>query len=164
MRHVILGVLLTAALAACEAGEKPRGPRRPQPAGVVPTALFPAAAPAFTDTDGNGYFDALEVTVHIFAEAYPESSVSVPGAFTFVLRGREGREIRRWEFDEAATAAVVRKRAVGPAYIFRLSLLEGGTDAIEESAGELSTSFRPAAGKPLTASASTVRLGRASKL
>jgi len=165
MPRFVPSLLALVLLVGCETAAKPRGPRHPQPAQVIATQLLPNASPSFSDTDGNGYFDALEIRVYVFAEAYPESSVSVPGAFTFRLIGKGGKLLREWTFDQAAAAAARRTMPAGPIHVFQLSLL--GTppgDIIHESTAELATQFTPVQGPVLTAPSNSLRVGRVGKL
>jgi hypothetical protein len=120
-----------------------------QPQGVVPSrAGVWAAAPI--DTNGNGYLDTIDVTVYISSDSYP-APIAVPGSFEFRLIGKNGAELARWPIDETSAAAAVRNAPAGPAYIFRLNILDVGTDNVEAQAVDLSAEFRPKQGQPVHA-------------
>lgn len=146
----------------CQSQPK-RGPKRPQPPAIQATQLLPSVK-FFEDTDGNGFLDTVEVTLYVFSEQYPDASVFIPGGFEFKLTGREGRVLREWKLNEEQARAAVRRGPVGPGYIFRLSLLDGGTDKLDEASAELFASFVPAGSPPVKSVSTTVRIGRTGRL
>lgn len=149
-------------VSGCQSQPK-RGPKRPQPPSIQATQLLPSVK-FFEDTDGNGFLDTVEVTLYVFSEQYPDASVYIPGAFEFKLTGREGRVLREWKMSEEQARAAVRRGPVGPGYIFRLSLLDGGSDKIEETSAELFASFVPPGSPPVKSVSTTVRIGRTGRL
>lgn len=161
MIHRTTAVLLAAATflaSGCNSTPR-RGPKHAQPDGVRPTQLLPSVKFA-EDTDGNGYYDTIDVVLYAFSAQYPDASIYVPGTFSFRLIARDGRVIRQWPFGPESAAAAVRRGPVGPGYEFRLSLLEGAGDRVEEPSAELTATFTPTGGQVLKAVATPVRIGR----
>lgn len=119
-----------ALLAGCVTEGGPKAVR-PPPRGLVPHSLTMVTQNP-VDTNENGYRDTMPVVIYVFGSdpSYP-SPFTVAGAFDFYLVDAEGRRIRDWSFLPDATARAVRKLAPGPGYVFTLSLLEGGDDALE---------------------------------
>lgn len=160
----LFAAVASATLGGCVTEHKPRGPQRPQPEAVQPTSIFPSVR-FFEDTDGNGYYDTTQVTVYLFAEVYPEASVRVPGTFVFRLRGQGGKELRAWNFDQAACDKALRPAPPGPGFVFRLSLLDApASDAIDVEGAELTCEFTPAQGEPVRSVATPVRVGRVGRI
>lgn len=160
----VLCALPLASLPGCVTETKQRGPHRPQPADVRPTSIFPSIR-FFEDTDGDGYYDTSEVTIYLFAEAYPEASVRVPGQFVFRLKGPGGSELRTWRFDQDACDKAVRPAPPGPGFVFRLSLLNDAKgDKVDADSAELTCEFIPSTGEPVRSVATPVRIGRVGRI
>jgi hypothetical protein len=158
MRHAVCIIPLVCCLAGCVSDEPGRRRLPAQPPSIQPTAVGVWATPP-RDTDANGFLDTVEVTVYVSSDQYP-APVHVPGRFTFRLIGTEKKELARWEFDEAATEAAMRRNTVGPGYYFRLSMLDVGTDEYEAQAADLAAEFTPRVGKSVSAPLTGLRFGR----
>jgi len=164
-RGSVVPVLLLAS-AGCVADGPPRtAPPRPptaQPAGLTPDTLVLSVSQFPEDTDRNGYFDTAPVTVYLFDEPY-QAPIAAAGAFTFTFVTHAGAPVATWTFDAQKTAEARRQFMPGPGYVFRLSLLEQGTDQLPPTQVLLRASFRPAGDGPVaqTRAATTVHLGRA---
>lgn len=111
-------------------------PKEPRPTRLVMTTTHPR------DVDGNGYPDTLTTRVHLFeAEGGFPLAVTIPGWFKFDLISK-GKTVASWTIDAEQTAARLVPDAVGPAYVFELSLLEGGrTDRLDTETIDLRCSF-----------------------
>ena len=134
-----------------------------QPPRGAPVTEMVVAPGATEDTDGNGYTDSVRVVVYMFHDSarYPPP-IWAEGTLTFALRGRDGREIGRWEFPPEAMARARVTLAPGPAQAFSLHLLARGADVSAERSAVLSCTFKPVSGAPVEArSQPTLILGRA---
>lgn len=116
------------------------------------------------DTDGNGFPDTFPVTVYLFADGFP-LSLEVPGTFRFELYSAEGKLARIWTIDADQARASVRRAGPGPAYVFALSMLDGGSDRVRKQTVDLSAIFTPdprpnaAVGAPVRARTMTIQIG-----
>jgi hypothetical protein len=121
------------------------------PSSIAPAKIAPVAGD-FTDTDANRYRDTTRVIVYIYADSdkYP-IPMKPEGSFQFRLENPQGKTIATWNFDRAKTAKAARQLAPGPGFVFDLSLLDLGTDKIEDSEAELLITFTPADGPVLRA-------------
>jgi hypothetical protein len=132
---------------------------RPQPADVQPSRLgvwatFPE------DTDANGYLDTTVVTVYISSDTYP-APIAVPGSFVFRLMSKDGKELAKWDIPEDKAIKAARKMPAGPAYFFRLCLLDVGTDKIDAAAdAQLTAEFKPRSGEVVRAPLTKLQFGR----
>lgn len=160
------GLLIVAAcLPALPAGcvtEKPRthGPQT-QPSRVTPTVMQTFIAQP-RDTNANGYWDTIPITVYLFTEEQYSLSLAVPGRFDFKLSSRDNKPVAEWSIDEAAARESLRRMTPGPAYVLQLNLLEHGSDKLENTVYLLRGSFTPKGGLTLEAQASPIMLGRLS--
>jgi len=144
--------LPTAALATILAGCVSGGAKAPAtPASVAPAKLAPIAGD-FTDTDANRYRDSTRVIVYVYAESdrYP-IPMKPEGSFEFRLENPDGKTIATWTFDRDKTRAAAHQLAPGPGFVFDLSLLDLGSDRIEDSEAELLVTFKPVDGPVLRA-------------
>jgi len=158
---VCMGII--AAMAGCVTDGPKRGPKGSQPKDVVPTQIVASIGP-FDDTDGNGYPDSATISMYVFADAYPEASVMLPATLSFRLRAKDGSTIREWAFTEERTASLVRRGPAGLCYVVRLSLLDTqGGDIVAETRGDLSVTYRTAAGVTLASVPEAVRIGRSNR-
>jgi hypothetical protein len=116
------------------------------------------------DTDGNGFPDTFPVTVYLFADGFP-LSLEVPGTFRFELYSAEGKLARIWTIDSDQARAAVRRAGPGPAYVFALSMLDGGSDRVRKQTVDLSAVFTPdprpntTMGAPVRARTMTIQIG-----
>lgn len=112
------------------------------------------------DTDRNGYYDTILVTVYLFSSAHA-LPVELPGGFSFRLTGPDDKPLADWSFNQQQTAAARRGFLPGPGYLFRLSLLDDGTDTLNATEGSLRCRFEPVAGEPIEPKAgTTIVVGR----
>ncbi len=155
-----LGVL---SAAGCQETRTTSGFRRPMPPKPRPLPRVPpdaradalvlniAAAPL--DTNRNGYADLILASAHLFDRRYP-AAMHEDGAFVFLLYGggdaaRPGSQpIHQWRIEEEALRRSYTRSAFGAGYRFRLSLLEGGTDALPIATADVVCRFEPADGRP----------------
>lgn len=147
------------ALAGCVSAEPrdrapPKQPQWARPTTMLVSTSFPE------DSDGNGYFDTMGVTVYLFDDQFAVAPIQVPGTFSFTLTGPDGQDLATWTLPPDRAAAAVRAMPPGPGYVIRLSLLEGGTDRTTARNAELYAVFSPAEGEPVRAKALTVTVGR----
>ncbi|MFM9994414.1 MAG: hypothetical protein ACKVU4_01290 [Phycisphaerales bacterium] len=146
-----LGAAVLAAtlmLAACVANNSasPHA-RRPTP-DARPERLAVFVDGQFADTDANRYGDTNQAVVYVFTDLRFDLPMEASGAFVFTLRDPNGAIIREWSFDADAAARSRLRTPVGPGFAFTLSLLEGGTDRVDGTEGELTCSFEPSSGSP----------------
>ncbi len=130
---------------------KPRPlPRLPADARANALVLNIAAAPL--DTNRNGYADLILASAHLFDRRYP-AAMHEDGAFVFLLYGggdaaRPGSQpIHEWRIEDEALRRSYARSAFGVGYRFRLSLLEGGTDALPITTADIVCRFEPADGR-----------------
>lgn len=151
--RIAAGVIAAAVVGGCVAdGPQPPPAPRPvpaQPSGVRVDRLLTAASQVPEDTDRNGYYDQINVTVYLFDNAYPDAPIQVPGTFAFRLTDAKGKKIAEWAMDEAKTQEARRRFMVGPGYLFTLNLLDVGTDKLPAGEGQLNASFTPTGGTPI---------------
>lgn len=150
-------------------------PPEPHPAPVTPehahvTEMAFAVGSKPNDTDGNSFPDRIEATVMLFAPPHP-SPKFVRGSFEIVMypygtsSQPDAEAIARWTIEGEALDRAKRIGAVGPQYLFSLSMLEAGTDRYALSLADLICTFTPApgtAGKPVTSDGvRSIQIGRA---
>lgn len=157
-----LSIMVGAAalLAGCVSDE-PHKRLAPQPANVQPSRLG-VWATLPEDTDANGYLDTVDVTVYVSSDAYA-APIAVPGSFEFKLIGKSGKELAKWDIPEARAAQAMRRMAVGPAYLFRLSMLEVGSDRVEAQPVNLAAEFRPKSGEAVRSPLTALQFGKVHK-
>jgi hypothetical protein len=154
---LIATILLAASLAACV--EEPRGHKiAAQPKDIQPTRLG-VWATLPEDTDGNGYLDTVDVTVYLSSDSYA-APIAVPGEFEFHLVGKGGKEFAKWIIPEEKAIKCARRMPAGPAYFFRLSMLEVGTDQVDAHDASLTAEFRPKSGNPVRAPKTALPFGK----
>ncbi len=168
MRRVVRALIGVAAggLAGCVT-ENPHAAPRPQaPASAVPNRLFLSVGQFPVDSDANGYLDAIDATVYLFDDRNLVSSLRADGTMAFRLATRDGVVIRQWSFAPEEISRLERQFQVGPGYLVRLSLLDGGKDETPAREGDLTASYSPrdaATGSLLrSGDGLRVRIGRAS--
>lgn len=147
-------------LAGCVSEGGPRDPG-PQPAGAVPRAVT-LIAPNFVDTNENQYRDSTSLVVYLFTPGYAVP-VTAAGSFQFRLLDRAARStLATWDYPPEQVAAALRKLGPGPGYVFTLSLLDKGGDAIDLPDAKLFCTFQPAGGgEPIrTESSAPLLIGR----
>src|SRR5262245_44655715 len=125
MNSLRLIVIAGSALLVGCVSDEPQKKLGPQPANVQPSRLG-VWATLPEDTDANGYLDTVDVTVYVSSDSYA-APIAVPGSFEFKLIGKSGKELAKWDIPEAKAAQAMRRMAVGPAYLFRLSVLDVGS-------------------------------------
>jgi len=159
------------ALPACVSDRPANKPEpRPQPAAIAVGKVWISSTPP-QDTDINGYFDSVDLTIYLFGENYP-ASLLIPGAFTFELVAKLTNDAKpaippaplaAWTIPADAAAANTGSSAVGPFYSFRLSLLDRGGDKLPDQTADLVVTFTPSAsptaGRPIRETVA-VRVGR----
>jgi hypothetical protein len=156
--------MVVAPLASCVSDGPARPAPRPQPANIAPNSLQMWVRTPLPDVDGNGFPDTLPVTVYLFAEGY-DLAVDVPGTFRFELLSAEGRVARVWELNADEAKAAVRRAGPGPAYVFALSLLDGGSDRVRRQSVDLTATFTPLTTEqgpspmPVRARTTTIQVG-----
>jgi len=129
----------------------------------VPGRLALAVSGEFADTDANGYRDTTPVVAYIFADSLQYTiPLRARGTFRFELADpATGATLASWTFDEHATSAALRDLAVGPGFIFELSLLAQGGDRLDAREASVVATFEPArAGHPLKAISPPVIIGK----
>ncbi|MDX2148449.1 MAG: hypothetical protein SFZ23_13095 [Planctomycetota bacterium] len=133
----------------------------PPPRGAQPNRMLVSAAEP-QDTDGNTFPDEILVTMYLFDDAHATASIAPPGSTVIrLVRQPEGEVLREWTFDEAKTKGALRRGPVGPAFEFRLSLLENGGDVAPPTPVDVVPLFTPTGGEPVRSrGTATVRLGR----
>ncbi len=131
---------------------KPRAlPRLPPNARADALVLNISAAPL--DTNGNGYADLILTSAHLFDRRYP-AAMREDGAFVFLLyaggdAARPGSQpLHEWRIEDESLRQSYVRSAFGAGYRFRLSLLEGGTDALPIATADIVCRFEPADGRP----------------
>lgn len=155
-----LSTLAAAALlTGCVSAEPADRPPPKQPSWAKTTDVFVSSGFP-EDTDGNAYLDTMAVTMYLFDGQFPGASIRVPGSVSFVLMTSEGSPLGRWDLTEQQTAASARPMPPGPGYVFKLSLLDHGTDKLDSRVAELAATFTPTGGKPVRAKVLTITLGR----
>jgi hypothetical protein len=154
-------ILLAAVMLVGCVSDEPHKKLGPQPANVQPSRLG-VWATLPEDTDANGYLDTVDVTVYVSSDAYA-APVAVPGSFEFKLLGKGGKELATWDIPEARTAQSMRRMQVGPAYLFRLSMLEVGSDVLEAQPVNLAAEFRPKTGEPVRSPLTALQFGKIRK-
>ena len=158
-----VGLVLGLGAAGCQQTSTTSGFHRPMPPKPRPLPRLPADARADAlvlnisaaplDTNGNGYVDLILVSAHLFDRRYPPA-MHEDGAFVFLLYGggdaaRPGSQpIHEWRIEDEALRRSHTRSAFGAGYRFRLSLLEGGTDALPIATADIVCRFEPADGRP----------------
>jgi hypothetical protein len=142
-------ILLAAVASAGCVSTNPSAPATPS--NIKPAKLVPIAGD-FEDTDANRYRDTTRVVVYLYAdsEKYP-LSMRADGSFQFRLENPAGQTIATWNFDRERTRKSLRQLPPGPGFVFDLSLLDLGTDKIQDSEAELIVTFTPVDGPVLRA-------------
>jgi hypothetical protein len=159
MNRALLIVLLLVAASLAGCVEEGRGHKLgAQPRDVEPTRLG-VWATLPEDTDANGYLDTVDVTVYVSSDTY-SAPIAVPGEFEFRLMGRGGKEFSRWIIPEEKVGKSARRMPAGPAYFFRLSMLEVGTDQVDAHDATLTAEFRPKLGSPVRAPKTALPFGK----
>lgn len=154
------GLAVLAALPGGCVSDEPRDrPPPKQPDWAKPTDLMVSSGFP-EDTDGNGYLDRINVVAYLFDNQFANAPLRVPGTFTFMLQTSDGRTITQWNISAADSDAAARPMKAGPGYVFKLSLLDNGSDKIDIRNAELVSLFTPTGGKPVRSKALTVTLGR----
>ena len=114
-----------------------------------------------TDTNANGYPDAIVCTVYLFADTGYVRSVSVPGTFTFTLLGKGGVPIREWTVTSPGPRSASIRTGVGEGSIIRLGLNDdGGSDVMAYQSADLIVSFRGVSGDTVKSTPNAVLIGR----
>ena len=156
-------VSLTAAAAlwslpGCVSDEPQRKPMAAPPANVKATKLG-VWATLPEDSDSNGYLDTVDLTVYVSSDTYA-APIAIPGSFEFHLVGKGGKDLAKWEIPEKTAVAALRRMPAGPAYVFRLNILDVGKDEFEAQAVDLSAEFIPNSGPPVRAPMTGLRFGK----
>ena len=143
-------IALMLAMGGCVSdGPPPRPAPRPmpvQPVGSIPARMAFSVGNA-ADTDNNGYLDTVQVVSFLYGETHP-ISLEVAGTYEFRLSDSKGVLLRRWAFDQMQVEKALIQPLPGPAYAFKLCLLDAGTDQLAFSAAEMQCVFTPAATNP----------------
>lgn len=135
-----------------------RPPVGAPPSVVKPTTMF-MAAQSPRDTNNNGYMDTCVVTVYLFQNDYARS-VHASGEFTFTLLGRGGVPLRTWKMPSPGPNVASVTAGVGPGYVIKISLLEGGTDEMPAQSVDIGATFTDTAGNSVEATPATVFMGK----
>lgn len=150
----LLAAALLTALSGCVDNGSTNVVPRPAPAPQTPSSARPGAISAtvgnFNDTNNNGYRDTATAVAYVVAPGYA-IPMKAKGSFEFRLETRDGQLISRWVFDENQTAQALQTLAPGPGYVFDLSLLALGSDAVTQTEGVVLCTFTPAGGEPIRA-------------
>lgn len=139
----------------------------PVPAGTRATTIAVRVGNRPADTNGNGYPDLIQVEAHLIAQPHP-TPLYQDGSFVFALylegaaSSDDARPIAQWRIGADAVRAARTRSTIGPAYAFRLSLLDEGTDKLPQIAADLVCRFEPSDGSaPVRAqNVYPVQLGR----
>lgn len=142
---VIAALIATGGGCVTEGGRGSKSGARP-PRDARPERVVLAADGRFADTDANGYGDTNQVVAYVFGEPRYAVPIEADGSFEFTLLDLSGKKIRGWSFTREQGAEHRARLPAGPGFVFVLSLLEGGGDAVQESEAELIGTFTPAAG------------------
>ena len=138
----------------------PRTPT-PAPADLPARSMYLQPFPPI-DGDGNTFPDLIPIETRLWADLR-YASLEADGAFVFTLyrRGEAGRDgaepIAEWRIEGEAVAAGRAPSPVGVRYLFRLSLLETGTDRLPPTHADLRGRFEPADGGPIVHTRDGVR-------
>jgi hypothetical protein len=141
-------------------------PMEPPPPDARANALVLNVSASPVDTNGNGYPDLVQATVHLFDTRYP-TALWEEGTFVFRLyaAGQAGESasvpLREWRFEGEQLDQLRAVSVFGGCYHFRLSLLDEGTDKLPISMGDVACRFEPADGRPPTYASEvvSVRIG-----
>lgn len=155
----VVGSLVGCVQEGGPAREPPRQPEAATPTKIVVYTGWP------TDSDGNGFLDEFTVTVYLWDERFVAAPLQLPGTFELraVVPGSattQERTIASWVFAGERAAAAQRPATAGPAYEFRVSLLDAGTDRYDRLEVEPSVSFRGERGEFVQGRGGTIWLGR----
>jgi hypothetical protein len=143
-------------------------PLQPAPPDARANALVLNVSAASLDTNGNGYPDLIQATVHLFDTRYPPA-IWEEGAFVFLLHAPgaagdpETRALREWRIEGESLQHAQARSAFGDCYHFRLSLLDGGgTDRLPVNMADIQCWFEPADGRNFTyaGEVASIRIGR----
>jgi hypothetical protein len=138
--------ILGGAVSGCVSDSKPKA--SPAPWGATPGTLAPSAQ-NFVDTDGDRYRDTTTAVVYVYADSGYPISMKADGTFEFKIETPGGKTLAVWTFDRKQTRSALRELAPGPGFVFSLSLLDLGSDRIEESEANLQVTFTPVDGKAI---------------
>src|SRR5262245_30533374 len=93
-------VAVSCTLAGCvtEGPPLPPAPRPPPPqaADAKPDHIVSSAPQVPEDTDRNGFYDQISVTIYLFDDRY-RTPIDVPGSFTFTLTDEKGKALATWK-------------------------------------------------------------------
>jgi hypothetical protein len=158
IRMTGLALVFSAALLGGCVSDEPHRPIPPQPADIEPTRLG-VWATLPEDTDANGYLDTVNITVYISSDSFA-APIAVPGSFEFRLLAKGGKELCKWTISEEKTAKALRRMPAGPAYFFRLSMLDVGSDKYDGQGVDLAAEFKPRTGSPVRAPLTALPFGK----
>ncbi len=138
---------------------KPR-PLPPPPAGVQPDQLVVFVGSLPEDTDANGFYDTISITLYAFSSRFT-TPLLLDGVLDVELTDGAGRPIRTWRIAKDQLGLTARREAPGIGYFLSVSLLDEGTDRYEAGEGRLSCVFTPVGGTPVRPRAvQTVSIGQ----
>jgi hypothetical protein len=100
--------------------------------------------------------------VYLFDEQRHPMPLLLAGTMLFEFHRPDGTTMAKWSMTEEMVAAASQHLPPGPGYVFTLSLIAANVpDKVETQAVDLSVTFTPKRGKPVTSlGGTTLRLGR----
>lgn len=135
--------------------QAPEQPQQVRASNVLISASFPEASLP------TGVPDQFDLTIFVFDDRFPASSIRVPGAFLIELFGRRGELLAKWDVPEDRAASSIRTLGPGPAYILRLNTAETGTTPIPPQTADLTVTFKAATGEVVRSGPATLQgIGR----
>ena len=170
-------VALCCLLSACQTDHVTTSDGRPMPPPPRQAPVVPADALVNTivtqvgakgiDTNGNGYPDEIRVISHLLSDPHP-TPLFEPGTFVYQLftsgdaTRADASPLAAWTFSPAEAQQARTGSTLGPAYAFRLSLLQSGAEKLPPMLADLTCRFEPADGREPVRSRSvySIQLGR----
>jgi len=128
------------------------------PVGAKLTTMWLATTPP-QDSDGNGCPDLIDVSMYLFAEPHP-IPLQQPGTLLFKLVAVSGEELASWQLAEEAVASGSASLPAGPGYLFRLNLLDRGSDKLPRQQAEILATFTSRDGTVVRQRSSTFKVGK----
>ncbi len=145
-----VGMLVLSLLSGCVKDAHPtNSPKQelPQPPVNLAPQTIDIYAGAPEDFNDNGYADTLQVNTYLFNYRYV-LPIECEGSVDFYLRDSAGRNVAEWHIPSNHFKAARRKLPPGVGYVFRLTLLDFGSDENENELDTLTGVFIPDDGSP----------------
>ncbi|MFN9992217.1 MAG: hypothetical protein ACK54H_02635 [Phycisphaerales bacterium] len=159
MKSLMTPLFAALSIPGCVAADDaPRQTAADTPVGARVTTMWLATTPP-QDSDGNGCPDLIDVSMYLFAEPHP-IPLQQPGTLLFKLVSASGEELASWQLAEEAVASGSASLPAGPGYLFRLNILDRGSDKLPRQQAEILATFTGRDGTVVRQRSSTFKVGK----